>query len=49
VRLRPQIDRARRLYEDRVPASVADRATLFEQELVTTLADGDVALLGVSS
>ena len=47
LRLRPEIDRARRLYEERVPASVGDRATLFQQELVETLAEGDATLLGV--
>ena len=45
-RLRPEIERARRLYEERVPASVAARGTYFQQELVQTLADGDSALLG---
>jgi hypothetical protein len=45
-RLRPEIDRARRLYDERVPASVQARDALFQQELVQTLADGDPALLG---
>ena len=45
TRLRPEIDRARRLYEERVPASVG-RYSLFEEELVQTLAEGDAALLG---
>lgn len=45
-RLRPEIERARRLYEERVPPAVAARATYFQQELVQTLADGDPALLG---
>jgi hypothetical protein len=48
TRLRPEIDRARRLYDDRVPASVRDRAQVFQQELVQTLAEGDPALLGAS-
>ena len=47
-RLKPEIDRARRLYEERVPPSVRDRAQVFQQELVQTLAAGDAALLGSS-
>jgi hypothetical protein len=46
IRLRPEVDRARRLYEERVPATVAARARYFEQELRQTLAGGDAALLG---
>jgi hypothetical protein len=46
IRLRPEVDRARRLYEERVPATVASRARYFEQELRQTLAGGDAALLG---
>jgi hypothetical protein len=45
-RLKPEIDRARRLYDERVPASVLGRDTYFQQELVQTLAGGDQALLG---
>jgi len=45
-RLRAEIDRAQRLYEERVPAAVGARQALFQQELVQTLADGDPALLG---
>ncbi len=45
ARLEPEIARARRLYEERVPA-LAARGQLFHQELVQTLADGDPALLG---
>ncbi len=45
-RLRPEIDRARRLYEERVPPVVGARGQYFQQELVQTLADGDPALLG---
>jgi hypothetical protein len=48
-RLRPEIDRARRLYEDRVSPSVGARGLYFQQELVQTLADGDAALLGAST
>ncbi len=45
-RLRPEIDRAQRLYEERVPAQVGGRHAYFHQELVQTLADGDPSLLG---
>ncbi|HVD92643.1 MAG TPA: hypothetical protein VNC21_10190, partial [Vicinamibacterales bacterium] len=45
-RLRPEIDRAQRLYEERVPAAVGSRHLYFQQELVQTLADGDPGLLG---
>lgn len=46
LRLEPEIDRARRLYDERVPASVSDRHAVFHQELAQTLADGNHALLG---
>lgn len=45
TRLRPEIERARRLYEDRVPATAGHRE-FFREELVQTLAEGDAALLG---
>jgi hypothetical protein len=45
-RLRAEIDRAQRLYEERVPSAVGGRHVYFQQELVQTLADGDPALLG---
>ena len=45
-RLREEIDRAQRLYEERVPLEVSQRHAYFQQELVQTLADGDPALLG---
>jgi len=45
-RLAPEIERARRLYEERVPVSVVARGAYFQQELVHTLADGDSTLLG---
>jgi hypothetical protein len=45
-RLRPEIERARRLYDERVSPSVAARGSYFQDELVHTLADGDAALLG---
>jgi hypothetical protein len=46
TRLRSEIDRARRLYDERVSPSVAARGTYFQEELVHTLADGDATLLG---
>jgi hypothetical protein len=46
TRLAPEIDRARRLYEERIPPAVGARGLYFHQELVQTLADGDPALLG---
>jgi hypothetical protein len=44
-RLKPEIERARHLYEDRIAPSLA-RDLYFQQELVQTLADGDYSLLG---
>jgi hypothetical protein len=44
-RLKPEIERARRLYEERITASPT-RDVYFQQELVQTLADGDQSLLG---
>lgn len=46
TRLRPEIDRARRLYDERVPSAIRLRADYFGQELVRTLANGDASLLG---
>ena len=46
TRLRGEIDRARRLYEARVPPAIREQSDYFEQELVRTLADGDRSLLG---
>jgi hypothetical protein len=45
-RLQLEIERARRLYDERVPSTVDGRAQFFQQELVQTLADGDASLLG---
>jgi hypothetical protein len=45
-RLQGEIERARKLYETRVPESVQARAEYFDQELVRTLAGGDRTLLG---
>jgi len=47
-RLHGEIERARRLYEARVPESVQARAEYFDQELVRTLAGGDRTLLGTT-
>ena len=44
ARLGEEINRARRLYEERIGPSVPDRDTYFQQELVQTLADGDASL-----
>jgi hypothetical protein len=46
ARLGPEIDRARRLYEERVPTTIFNREHLFEEELLQTLAEGDPSLLG---
>jgi len=43
-RLRDEIDRARRLYDQRVSASLKKRDAYFQQELVQMLADGDQSL-----
>ena len=45
-RLREYIDRSREMYDKRVKAEVAARYDYFHGELVTTLAEGDVAKLG---
>jgi hypothetical protein len=45
-RLRPEIERAHRLYEERVPVQVRLKSDFFGQELVRTLAGGDPTLLG---
>ena len=44
-RLRPEIERARTLYEERISPSLRARNLYFDQELVRTLADGDSSLL----
>jgi hypothetical protein len=46
VRLREYIDRSREMYDKRVKPEVAERYDYFHQELVNTLAEGDVAKLG---
>jgi hypothetical protein len=45
-RLGEEIERAQRLYEERVPAVVRARDAYFKHELVQTLANGDETLLG---
>ena len=46
-RLGGEIERARLLYERRVPASVRGQSNYFDDELVQTLAAGDRSLLSV--
>jgi hypothetical protein len=46
ARLRPEIERARRVYEERVPTTVLSRGAYFDDEIVQILADGDPGLLG---
>ena len=46
ARLKPEIERARKLYSQRISPAVDSRGALFQQELVQTLADGDASLLG---
>jgi hypothetical protein len=46
ARLRPEIERARRLYGEQFPVAFGSRVNCFEEELVKTLADGDASLLG---
>jgi hypothetical protein len=45
-RLASDIERARRLYEEKIPESVSHRVDIFDQEVVRTLAGGDPDLLG---
>jgi hypothetical protein len=47
-RLRDDIDRSRQMYNKRVAPPVAARHDYFHQELVNTLAEGDVTKLGMS-
>lgn len=46
VRLREYIDRSRDMYDKRVKPEVAQKYDYFHQELVNTLAEGDLAKLG---
>jgi len=45
-RLKPEIDRARVLYEERISVGIGARDMYFHQELLQTLAGGDQSLLG---
>jgi hypothetical protein len=49
TRLGGEIERARSLYEQRVPQQVRLRTDFFQAELVRTLADGDARLLDAKS
>jgi hypothetical protein len=44
--LGPEIERARRLYEEKIPSAVRVRVDCFDEEIVRTLAGGDRTLLG---
>ncbi len=44
--LASEIDRARRLYDEKIPAAVRQRVDCFDEEIVRTLAGGDATLLG---
>jgi hypothetical protein len=46
-RLKDDIERSRQMYEKRVTPAVATKADYFYDELVNTLAEGDVSKLGV--
>jgi hypothetical protein len=46
MRLAPQIETARRAYNEQVPAGVRSQTDFFQQELIRTLAGGDATLLG---
>ena len=46
TRLGPEIERARRLYEEKIPAAVRQRVDCFDEEVVRTLAGGDAGFLG---
>jgi hypothetical protein len=49
TRLGGEIERARSLYEQRIPQQVRVRTDFFQAELVRTLADGDASLLDAKS
>jgi hypothetical protein len=48
ARLRDDIERSRKTYEERVSPEVRKAADYFEQELIKTLAEGDATLLGTA-
>lgn len=45
-RLAPEIEQARKAYNEQVPAGVRSQTDFFHQELIRTLAGGDATLLG---
>ena len=45
-RLGPEIEVARKAYNDQVPVGVRSQSDFFHQELIRTLAGGDATLLG---
>jgi len=47
-RLKEEIDRSRKVYDKRVSPAVATKFDYFYDELVQTLAEGDVAKLGAN-
>ena len=47
-RLAPEIEKARQAYNDQVPAGIRGQTDFFQQELIRTLAGGDVTLLGTA-
>ena len=49
TRLGEDIERARRQYVQRVPEALPGRETLFDEEVVRTLANGDATLLRTGS
>jgi hypothetical protein len=48
-RLGPEIERAKKLYDQQVPEDVRSKTDYFHQELVRTLAGGDASLLGTNA
>ena len=48
-RLGPEIERARKMYDQQVPEDVRSKTDYFHQELVRTLAGGDASLLGTNA
>ncbi|PWT93239.1 MAG: hypothetical protein C5B54_02170 [Acidobacteria bacterium] len=46
-RLKDDIERSRKMYQDRVPGNVQSASNYFYEELVRTLANGDPTLLGM--
>jgi hypothetical protein len=46
-RLKDDIERSRKMYQDRVPSNIQSASNYFYEELVRTLANGDPSLLGM--